>query len=41
MRTAEKAAADFGAVPDHFALAVLTDGGNRLNRAFEAVKNVS
>jgi hypothetical protein len=41
MRAAEEAAADFGAVTDHSAFAVLTDGSDRLNCAFKAVEYMS
>jgi hypothetical protein len=41
VRTAEKAAADFNTVSDHFAFAVLANRSNGLDRAFKAVKRVS
>jgi hypothetical protein len=40
MRAAEKPAANFDSVSNHPALAVLTDGRDRLDRAFEAIERV-
>jgi hypothetical protein len=40
IRAAEEATADFDAMPDHLALALLTDRSDSLNGAFKAVEGV-
>ena len=40
MSTAEKSPADLNAVPDHLAVAMLTNRRNSLDRTFEAVEGM-